>query len=126
MLQLDQDSCFKPVFLTFDKTLCIAIGRLWTKSECHAQVKEQKSFLAKLETADMGKPIQEAEWDMVGFAALSCHTCAGFQSQTCHILDLSTAMPALLHTTTIPAVAPANTLCCYRMMWLAVLSTTLT
>ena len=29
------------------------------------QVKEKKSELAKLETTDNGKPIQEAEWDMV-------------------------------------------------------------
>lgn len=29
------------------------------------QVKKRKPDLAKLETTDMGKPIQEAEWDMV-------------------------------------------------------------
>lgn len=37
------------------------------------QVKEKKTFLAKLETTDMGKPIQEAEWDMVHITcAASC------------------------------------------------------
>lgn len=34
------------------------------------QVKEKKSDLAKLETTDMGKPIQEAEWDVVSDSAL--------------------------------------------------------
>ena len=34
------------------------------------QVKEKKSELAKLETTDMGKPIQEAEWDMVSDRSL--------------------------------------------------------
>lgn len=29
------------------------------------QVKERRAALAKLETTDMGKPIQEAEWDVV-------------------------------------------------------------
>lgn len=29
------------------------------------QVKTRKPDLARLETTDMGKPIQEAEWDMV-------------------------------------------------------------
>lgn len=29
-----------------------------------AQVREKKSHLARLETTDMGKPIDEAEWDM--------------------------------------------------------------
>ena len=29
------------------------------------QVVEKKSFLAQLESLDMGKPIAEAEWDMV-------------------------------------------------------------
>ena len=32
---------------------------------CFVQVKQRKPDLAKLETTDMGKPIQEAEWDMV-------------------------------------------------------------
>ena len=36
-----------------------------TLSACLVQVKERKAYLAKLETTDMGKPIQEAEWDMV-------------------------------------------------------------
>ena len=30
-----------------------------------AQIRERKPQLAKLETIDMGKPIDEAEWDMV-------------------------------------------------------------
>lgn len=38
------------------------------------QVKEKKPDLAKLETSDMGKPIQEAEWDMVRSCSLHC-TC---------------------------------------------------
>ena len=29
------------------------------------QVRDAKPLLAKLETMDMGKPIDEAEWDMV-------------------------------------------------------------
>ena len=33
------------------------------------QVRERKPLLAKIETADCGKPIDEAEWDMVGPAA---------------------------------------------------------
>jgi acyl-CoA reductase-like NAD-dependent aldehyde dehydrogenase len=31
-----------------------------------AQVRDRKSDLAQWETIDMGKPIDEAEWDMVG------------------------------------------------------------
>jgi hypothetical protein len=30
------------------------------------QIKDHKSDLARWETLDMGKPIDEAEWDMVG------------------------------------------------------------
>jgi acyl-CoA reductase-like NAD-dependent aldehyde dehydrogenase len=43
-------------------------GPQWTLS-CGAlrlQVREQKTQLAQLETMDNGKPIDEAEWDMVG------------------------------------------------------------
>lgn len=29
------------------------------------QVREKKTFLGALETSDCGKPIDEAEWDMV-------------------------------------------------------------
>ena len=44
------------------------------------QVRERKAALAKLETTDMGKPIQEAEWDMVSVTLwwhlfyAKCHT----------------------------------------------------
>lgn len=39
------------------------------------QVKERKAGLARLETLDNGKPIQEAEWDMVSPAASSGLLC---------------------------------------------------
>lgn len=32
---------------------------------CCCQVREHKAALANYETQDMGKPIDEAEWDMV-------------------------------------------------------------
>ncbi len=32
---------------------------------CFGQVAERKSELAKLESIDCGKPIDEAEWDLV-------------------------------------------------------------
>lgn len=46
---------------------------LSARAVCHtymAQVREQKPDLARLETMDMGKPIDEAEWDMVGSSFL--------------------------------------------------------
>lgn len=36
-----------------------------TNCESTKQIKEKKSVLAQYETMDCGKPIDEAEWDMV-------------------------------------------------------------
>lgn len=36
-----------------------------TRAPCMHQVREKKSYLARLETIDAGKPISESEWDMV-------------------------------------------------------------
>lgn len=33
---------------------------------CVVQIRDNKTALANYETQDMGKPIDEAEWDMVG------------------------------------------------------------
>ena len=33
-----------------------------------AQIRERKPLLARLETLDCGKPIDEAEWDMVSYS----------------------------------------------------------
>lgn len=41
------------------------LARARTQSTLHSQVKEKKSFLASLESLDNGKPLAEAEWDMV-------------------------------------------------------------
>jgi hypothetical protein len=39
------------------------------------QVVERKEELAKLETMDNGKPIEEAEWDMVSLHAVPGRPC---------------------------------------------------
>ena len=53
--------------LPFDETLAAISGAPSDTSRYipAPQVKERKSFLASLESMDNGKPLAEAEWDVV-------------------------------------------------------------
>ena len=52
--------------LPSDETLAAISGAPSdTSPVLHLQVKERKSFLASLESMDNGKPLAEAEWDVV-------------------------------------------------------------